>query len=223
MKAMMNIFPILIIPLLLAACSKTSTPGFYSTSTFPLTEGSNWHYQVYYQFPIDSTSEDSLIGEMIRRVIGPDSVDNMMIMDDTTITYHEINHDTSATRYWCSIDNNSFSIHAIDLDADGDRWPIWHYSEPLIMLNFPLETGKTWMSGPIGGEYAKEVMEIDTVYFEGNALACDVIYSEYIGYPDDYPEHIYEWYTNDGLMAKQIIIVNSRRRFELMEYSIAER
>jgi hypothetical protein len=144
-------------------------------------------------------------------------------MDDSTISYRETGNDTSATRYWCSVDVNSFSIHAIDFDAGGDLHPVWNYNQPHVMLDLPLTIGKTWDAPPSVPRYHKEVLGKETIIFQGRTLECDMIYSEWDGYVDDYAINFNEWYTDDGLMAKQYVTGNPNRWIEILDYFITGR
>ncbi len=213
MKAMNNIFSISIIPLILAGCTKSSTPPERTaTSTFPLTTDSRWHYQAYrYDIPFnDSSLADTIRQDIVRYVVGPDTLFNLpelVVVDDTVISGVGVVIDTSIIRRWLRIDEQRLKEYAYSYVGYSDPDP-YLYDPPYIILDFPLSAGKEWIAYSWDFGIANSaVVGAERIDVEYGSFICDVLLTRVInGFEQDADTILvtYEWFSNDGLIRKEI-------------------
>ena len=212
MKAMINIFSISVIPLILAGCTKTSTPPERTaTSTFPLTADSRWHYQGYmYDVPFNDPSlADTIRQDIIRYVVGPDTLldlPELVVVDDTVISEMGIVIDTSIFRYWLGIDEQRLKEYAYSFVVGSDPDP-YLYDVPHIILDFPLSAGKEWIAYSWDfGVVSSAVVGAERIDVEYGPFICDVLLTRVIdGFEQDADtiSVTYKWFSDEGLIRKE--------------------
>lgn len=211
MKAMINIFSISVISLILAGCTKTSTPPERTaTSTFPLTIDSRWHYQGYmHNIPFnDSSLADTIRQDVIRYVIGPDTFLNLpelLVVDDTVISEVGIVIDTSIFRHWLRIDEQRLKEYAhVSFGIGSDPDP-YLYDPPHIILDFPLSAGKEWIAFSSDfGAASSAVVGQERIVLDFSSFVCDVVLTRLNTSEDNTLWAAYEWYSHEGLIRKEI-------------------
>ncbi len=208
---------ILLSTLLWLACTKTSTPpDRTATSTFPLTTDSKWHYQGYiYYIPFnDSSLADTIQLDIIRYVVGPDTLLNLpelVVVDDTVISEIGTVIDTSIFRHWLRIDEQRLKEYAhVSFGIGSDPDP-YLYDPPYIILDFPLSDGKEWIAFSSDfGAATSAVVGQDRIVLDFSSFVCDVLFTR-LNLSEDFTFWAaYEWYSDEGLIRKEI------------EYSIGE-
>ncbi len=213
MKAMINFILISIISLILAGCTKSGTPPERTaTSTFPLTTDSRWHYQAYmYDVPFNDPSlANTVRRDIIRYVIGPDTLLNLpelVAVEDTIINESRIVIDTLIIRRWQGIDEQRLKEYAYSFVVDSDPDP-YLYDIPHIILDFPLSAGKEWIAYSWDfGVANSAVVGAERIDVEYGSFICDVLLTRVInGFEQDADtlSVTYEWFSNDGLIRKEI-------------------
>ncbi len=191
-----------------AAAIPTQTEFIDGTYKFPLQVGNRWVYaDTVFEIPyIESVPPDTLIGYHIQRVIGIDTLGalGVMAMIDDSISSADDTLFHPFTRRWCRIDDNKLKEYA-DLDIRSQYNSIWIYDNPIVLLDFPLEVGKSWYAVETGYSYnSRTVIGVETKHFNDRAINCQVIVSQtrFIGEDFTFPPTSY-WYTNDGLIAEE--------------------
>lgn len=200
---------------LIYGCSDFGVTPQKHTSTFPLTAGSRWQYnRISWSVSFsDSTPEYVDTTEIFRHVIGQDSLAELMhwiAIDDSFIVLGG-ESDTYEQRQWFGIQDGRLKIYAHQFSRHGQTNDIEFYPQPYIMLDFPLDEGKSWQSydSLIGG-WERTVLGSETIIAVGHQFKCDIVgtrSSDDWEHPDDY--HYKEWYSDDGLISSS---------FAAMEY-----
>lgn len=186
----------------------TQTEQNNGTYTFPLQVGNRWVYaDTVFKIPYtESISPDTLTGYHIQRVIGIDTLNalGVMTMIDDSITSADDTLLHPFTRRWYKIDDNKLKEYAY-LDIRSQYNSIWIYDSPIVLLDFPLEVGKSWYADETGYSYnSRTVIGMETKHFNYRAINCQVVVSQtrFIGEDFTFPP-ISFWYTNDGLIAEE--------------------
>lgn len=202
------------------------------TSTFPLTEGSRWEYSgLWFTVPIDSSaSADTIEKEIFRQIIGPDTlpgITDLMVCDDTVISYLPAAVDTVVNRNWLKIEDNRLKNFAHAQFQIGEDPNPYIFDPPRNLLDFPLNTGKEWDAGDTGPGISRyeerRIVGIDYIELPGGWQYCDVLRSDLINtlIPEDTIQSSFKWYSDDGLMRSETDygndIINSVRTYEYWE------
>lgn len=192
-------------------CSKKSSePEYTGTSTFPLTTDSRWEYQGYmYDVRFNDPSlADTIRWDIIRYVIGPDTLLNLpelVVVDDTFIVEVGMAIDTSIIRHWLRIDEQKLKEYAhISFVIGSDPDP-YLYDPPHIILDFPLSAGKEWIafSSDLGAATSAVVGQ-DRIVLDFSSFVCDVVLTRLNTSEDNTIWTAYEWYSDEGLIRKEI-------------------
>jgi hypothetical protein len=223
--------------LILVGCTKTSTPpGRTPTTTFPLTTGTEWHYNGrLLDIPFnDSSLADTIWQDISRSVLGPDTLFNLtdlVVVDDTVISNFGALADTSIFRNWLKIDDQKLKRYAHSSFSIGSDPDPYVYDVPHVILDFPLTAGKEWVSYWWDfGVANSAVVGIEQVNVEPVMIVCDVVLTHVIDESEeDTISAIYEWYSDEGLIRKEIDygirelldengdVLDSARSFEVWE------
>lgn len=189
------------------ACSdKGSGPHYTGTSSFPLTVDRHWFYygeRMWTSF--DDTTAPVLRAYLVhRRVIRPDTVIGecqTYIVDDSTSYPDSIDTESFVTRRWYGLsDMKLLEFAHIDIYPGGDTIP-YFYNAPHVVLDFPLNPGKTWAaySTPISNIICS-VERADTIRYYMHSVECEVVrerpVNPVIGHP---PFDTRYWYNESGL------------------------
>ncbi|UCC80782.1 MAG: hypothetical protein JSW64_05335 [Candidatus Zixiibacteriota bacterium] len=195
--------------LILFSCAKDPTEVERTpTSTFPLTTDSRWEYDaMWHTIPFnDSSLTDTVTREIFRHIIGPGSlpgIPDLIVCDDTVITYLEGDVDTFINRQWLKIEDDKLKMFAYDDFSIGSEPNPYIYDFPHNLLDFPLRGGKAWIAW-IYDQYLenKNVVGIDYIELPSGWRYCDVIRSTiWNSTTNDTIRSAFEWYSNDGLMG----------------------
>ncbi len=130
-------------------CSKKTTQPIakQGTSTFPLTIGSRWEYaDTLLKFSyIDSLPTDTIVSQFIMHIIGIDTLGSsgvMAVMQDSFISGEDTLFDYAYQR-WLKIEDNKLKEFAFQQVGDTIN-PITIYDAPKVLLDYPLNAGKSW-------------------------------------------------------------------------------
>ncbi|UCE66838.1 MAG: hypothetical protein JSU85_02170 [Candidatus Zixiibacteriota bacterium] len=196
--------------LILFSCAKDPTEIERTpTSTFPLTADSRWEYSgLWYKVPFnDSSLADTVRREIYRHIIGTDSLHefaDLVICDDTIITYVFGQVDTFINRQWLKMEDDKLKLFAHDEYPIGNEPNPYVYDNPRILLDLPLSGGKTWVAWTFNDFFEnKTVVGIDYLQLPTGWNYCDVIRADIVGLSNDTITK-YEWYEDDGLMRYEI-------------------
>ena len=200
--------------MILAGCTKSGTPPERTaTSTFPLTTDTRWHYQAYiYDIPFnDSSLADTIRWDIVRYVVGPDTLLNLpelVVVDDTFIVEVGVVTDTSITRRWLGIDGQRLKEYArVSFGIGSDPDP-YLYDPPHIILDFPLSAGKEWIAYSWDfGTASTAIVGAEQIEVEYGLFICDVLLTRvFNGFEQDADTILvtYEWFSNDGLIRKEV-------------------
>jgi hypothetical protein len=194
--------------LILFSCAEDSTQVERTpTSIFPLTMDSRWEYQgIRYTVPFnDSTLADTMSVEVIRHIIGPDSIGNnadLVVCDDSIVVESSDVLDSVIQRRWLKLDDDKLKLFAYDEFAPGDSANPTLFDFPHNILNFPLNGGKSWIVySDLSTQESSKVVGIEYVEFPYGWEYCDVVRSTKtdIVWGDTLIQSLI-WYTDNGLM-----------------------
>ncbi len=177
------------------------------TSTFPLTTDSRWEYDaIWHTVPFnDSSLADTVTREIFRHIIGPDSlpgIPDLIVCDDTIITYLEGEVDTFINRQWLKIEDNKLKMFAYDEFPIGNEPNPDIYGFPHNLLDFPLSGGKAWIVYSESPTLEnKSVAGIDYIELPFGWQYCDVVRGTVRNsVTSDTLRSTFEWYSDEGLM-----------------------
>jgi hypothetical protein len=162
-----------------------------------------------YDIPFnDSSFADTIRQDIIRYVIGPDTFLNLPVLvavDDTIISESRIVIDTSIIRRWLGIDEEKLKEYAYSYLGVSDPDP-YFYDVPHIILDFPLSAGKEWVSHLwTYGNVNSAVVGQDRIVLDFSSFVCDVVLTRFIDISEDNTLWTaYEWYSDEGLIRKEI-------------------
>jgi hypothetical protein len=203
LQSISKIGPVLL-ALLVGACGQipVDNGGGNNVNTFPLTPGTRWEYvRNYYEIPFnDPSSADTVAFTVVRRVIGHEpAIDtlDLTIIDDTT-TMLTPGRQIYIVRYWYGIDDRKLKEYGRrSISNDGNIQPLL-YSTPMIVLDFPLTTGKDWIFNRTEfGNVKREV--VDTRYYEFEERAIFSALVKTIS-PLDLRIIWMNWYSDQGML-----------------------
>ncbi len=211
-------FLLVSIILLMIGCAKdpTEPDPRQATSTFPLTTDSRWEYNViWYQVPFNEPLlADTVTRDIYRHIIGLDSlpgIADLVVCDDTMITYAFGQVDTFINRQWLKLDDGKLKLYASDLYPFGNEPNPNIFEYPHNLLDFPLINGKSWIARIEGiATEDRRVAGIEYIELPFGWLNCDVIHSAiWDNTSNDTMSTAFEWYSDDGLMRAEFAYATS--------------
>lgn len=236
MKSALKAVSLPFLVLILSCGDKSTDDGWDGTSTFPLTTDSRWEYaRYYYDMPFnDSALADTDFYSIIRHAVGPDTIigsDQLIAVDDSIAELYSGIGDPYVKRHFYCISDGKLKDYGFNyLFLWGPDDPVY-FDPPHILLDLPLMPNKAWTESTEDFvSVYNTVVGIQYVPVADSGIKCDVIRSRMI---DERTGHLYYdsywWYSNDGLMRKEIdfgitviedtngVVIDSVRRLDVLE------